>query len=313
MLPSERSYLNMKLKRDIQKQAQKTLRELIESTAADREHLRFRRSVEVLTAACRFASPLGSGRWEVWSRPGKCHVCGVEVNCKDEGVSWSVDGRCLSWQGMLQTMDWDALVENSPGIFDLKLPPTLEARGGVTLEYDMVDICFVIDATGSMGSWINQARDRIVNIIDTAYRKHQIDLQVACVAYRDLEQSGEAKQIESKDFVSRNRVNEMKEFIKGLKPDGGGDAPEDIAGGLEAALGLSWSSPSRLCVLIADAPCHGTKYHDCADNHPDGDPKGRDIEDLLQRLCKIGCSIYFISCDPSTVSRRFSSRIPITQ
>ena len=302
----------MKMKRNLQKQAQTIVKEVDKSTAADREQLRFKRSVEVLTAACRFASPLGSGRWEVWSGPGKCHVCGVEVNYRDKGVSWSADGRCLSWQGMLQTIDWDSLIETSPGIFDLDLPPNLTARGGVTLENDVVDICFVIDATGSMGNWINQARDRIVNIIDTARRKHQIDLHVSCVAYRDLEQSGEEKQIESKDFVSRDRVNEMIDFIKALKPNGGGDTPEDIAGGLEAALGLSWSSPSRLCILIADAPCHGRKYHDCSDNHPDGDPKGRDIEDLLERLCKIGCNIYFISCDPCTVSDDRHS-ISITQ
>jgi hypothetical protein len=58
----------------------------------------------------------------------------------------------------------------------------------------------------------------------------------------------------------------------------GDDGPEDIAGGLEAALKQDWQSEVKYAVLIADSPCHGSKYNDQLDLYPKGDPKGRNVE-----------------------------------
>lgn len=60
--------------------------------------------------------------------------------------------------------------------------------------------------------------------------------------------------------------------------------PEDVAGGLKRAIELSWKSPIRLCILIADAPCHGSIYHGCRDNYPSGCPKQLDPSKLLYTL-----------------------------
>jgi hypothetical protein len=51
----------------------------------------------------------------------------------------------------------------------------------------------------------------------------------------------------------------LKAFVEALRASGGGDA-EDAAGGLDAVGRLfeGLGQPSvRLCVLLADAPCHG--------------------------------------------------------
>lgn len=50
------------------------------------------------------------------------------------------------------------------------------------------------------------------------------------------------------------------------------------------ACDLSWRNPIRLCILIADAPCHGSIYHGCRDSYPRGCPKGRDPAKLLYTL-----------------------------
>lgn len=60
--------------------------------------------------------------------------------------------------------------------------------------------------------------------------------------------------------------------------------PEDVAGGLKRAIDLSWRSPVRLCILIADAPCHGSIYHTSRDNYPNGCPKNLDPAKLLYSL-----------------------------
>lgn len=71
----------------------------------------------------------------------------------------------------------------------------------------------------------------------------------------------------------------------------GGDVPEDIAGGLSRAVDLSWKSPIRLCILIADAPCHGSIYHACRDNYPGGCPKKLDPRKLL---CTLQVGVVYI-------------------
>ena len=50
------------------------------------------------------------------------------------------------------------------------------------------------------------------------------------------------------------------------------DGPGDICGGLREALKLDWQGESRDLFLLADAPCHGSKYHGYSDNYLDGDP-----------------------------------------
>jgi hypothetical protein len=62
------------------------------------------------------------------------------------------------------------------------------------------------------------------------------------------------------------------------------DEPEDLTGALhDANTKLSWHTSrnnvvvTRVAIVIADQPCHGTAFHTyprTEDNHPDGDPRG---------------------------------------
>jgi hypothetical protein len=74
----------------------------------------------------------------------------------------------------------------------------------------------------------------------------------------------------------------MLEFIKKVRASGGADAPEDVCEGFERALSQDWKAETKIVVHIADAPCHGTKFHDLgsySDDYPSGDIEGREIED----------------------------------
>lgn len=80
--------------------------------------------------------------------------------------------------------------------------------------------------------------------------------------------------------------------------------PEDVAGGLKLATGLSWRSEIRLCILIADAPPHGCVYHHrgMEDRYPRGCPKGHDPSKLLynlqvRRVCRKWGMIVCVVCD----------------
>jgi hypothetical protein len=39
---------------------------------------------------------------------------------------------------------------------------------------------------------------------------------------------------------------------------------------------MKWTATAKYAVLIADAPCHGKKYHKEHDTYPEGDPLGLD-------------------------------------
>lgn len=75
----------------------------------------------------------------------------------------------------------------------------------------------------------------------------------------------------------------------------------DVAGGLKHATELSWSSPVRLCILFADAPCHGRKYHNVHDAHPEGCPLKVDPTEMIYKLqFSLGADFYFIRIDKVT-------------
>jgi hypothetical protein len=122
-----------------------------------------------------------------------------------------------------------------------------------------VDLAFVVDTTGSMGNFINDARRQMTDMLQAAVGAAplSIDLQVGVVEYRDHPPQDQT-------FVARTHafagdLRRVRKTIAGLKPDGGGDGPEAVFDGLTAAcLELVWRPHTcRLAVLIGDAPPHG--------------------------------------------------------
>lgn len=82
--------------------------------------------------------------------------------------------------------------------------------------------------------------------------------KIAFVAYRDWHGGGERLEVHpfSEDIES------VGEFISNIEAVGGGDAAEDVLGGLCVATELQWSSEIKILYHICDAPPHGTTYHD---------------------------------------------------
>ncbi|CAB1113047.1 unnamed protein product [Ectocarpus sp. CCAP 1310/34] len=167
------------------------------------------------------------------------------------------------------------------------------ARNDSTRKTD-VDLCFVMDCTGSMQRWIDQARTRLLDIIDQAKKDvANINLRVAFVGYRDF---GDKVQYETFDFHKEHDLPKLRAKLNKIKAYGGADFPEDVAGGLKLATELDWRGTIRLCILLADAPCHGSMYHiGIGDRYPNGCPKGNDPSKLLYELqYEIGADFYFI-------------------
>lgn len=154
----------------------------------------------------------------------------------------------------------------------IRLEPLRRAMGaGKSL-----DMMFIIDCTGSMGSWIETCKKEIKAIIDCVRNQHfNIKIRISIVAYRDHCDGTDISEV----FSFSDDIAACQNFLKKLRASGGGDLPEDVAGGFENALKQNWQAKSKYAIFIADAPCHGREYHDTgSDDYPKGDPKGRVVE-----------------------------------
>ena len=146
---------------------------------------------------------------------------------------------------------------------------------------ETTDLCFLIDCTGSMDPYIAQVKMKIDDLVDHCKMTFpDLVLKVAFVGYRD---HCDKERIISLPFTGE--ITHFKSFVSNVRAYGGGDAAEDVFGGLEEAGQLQWTAPNRILFHVADAPCHGKQYHDdVLDDFPNGDPRSLNAQDLLKVL-----------------------------
>ncbi|MBC7542244.1 MAG: VWA domain-containing protein [Candidatus Sericytochromatia bacterium] len=118
-----------------------------------------------------------------------------------------------------------------------------------------LDLVFLLDATGSMGDEIGRIQATIRTVSD---RIKQLNgnkrLRLGLVAYRDR---GDAEPLVVQDFTED--LSAFQSRLAAVQASGGGDTPEDLENGLNAALSrMSWSvaDATRLVFLVADATPH---------------------------------------------------------
>src|ERR687897_3908073 len=122
--------------------------------------------------------------------------------------------------------------------------PGQEAMATRGLRY-AVDICFCIDVTGSMSPILDRVKDNALSFYDDVQKnltdkgKNVDELRVRVIAFRDVKADGAAALQESPFYTLPAEQPGFAEFVRGLVPEGGGDAPES---GLEA-VALAINSP----------------------------------------------------------------------
>ena len=113
------------------------------------------------------------------------------------------------------------------------------------------------------------------------------------VGYRD---TSDSNRIESMDF---DTAESLESFLDYVEPDGGCGGPchynvmcEDVNGGLEAALNLSWSKTNKVLIHIADYPGHGY-LQGCQSIRNGRDTRGLAITDLIVKIKQMGIDYTF--------------------
>ena len=179
---------------------------------------------------------------------------------------------------------YEPLIKNKDDvIIDLKKKDPLKEL----INQTSLDLLYIMDITGSMDSYVENTKRELLNVMNAIIKDFNgIDINLGYIGYKDFEEhsknSGIIDQKLNKDYLK------IKKEIEKVDVGGGKDIAEDIQWAFERALENKFRSNARFAILACDAPCHGTKYHNegISDYYPNGIEGRRDMEDLIEELCK---------------------------
>ena len=130
-----------------------------------------------------------------------------------------------------------------------------------------IEVCFVLDTTGSMGGLIEGAKQKIWSIANEMISAQPTPkLKLGLIGYRDR-----GDEYVVKSFGLTDDIDAIYGHLREFQAGGGGDAPESVNEALaEAIHKMPWSSDSKvlkIIFLVGDAPPHmdypnGPKYPD---------------------------------------------------
>lgn len=120
----------------------------------------------------------------------------------------------------------------------------------------LIEVCFVLDTTGSMGGLIEGAKAKIWAITNQiVLGKPRPRVRLALVPFRDKGDVYVTQVFDLTDNVDQVYADLMK-----FKAEGGGDGPENVNQGLQDAIEkVKWTEGKkvlRIIYLVGDAPPH---------------------------------------------------------
>tara|TARA_B100000686_G_scaffold99993_1_gene107240 strand:+ start:3902 stop:5083 length:1182 start_codon:yes stop_codon:yes gene_type:complete len=133
---------------------------------------------------------------------------------------------------------------------DAKKPKFKKAK----VEKPQIEVCFVLDTTGSMGGLIAGAKEKIWSMANEMISaKPTPDIRIGLVAYRDR-----TDEYVTKIHELSADIDDIYAKLMAFKAAGGGDTPESVNQALnEAVTKLDWSKSKKVLkviFLVGDAP-----------------------------------------------------------
>jgi Mg-chelatase subunit ChlD len=119
-----------------------------------------------------------------------------------------------------------------------------------------LEMVFVLDTTGSMGSLIDGAKQRIWGIVNEVMRESHTSVRIGLVAYRDR-----GDEYVTQVLPLTSDLDKVYTTLMDYQALGGGDDAEDVRTALsEAVYKVSWSPAesdlAQIIFLVGDAPPH---------------------------------------------------------
>lgn len=136
-----------------------------------------------------------------------------------------------------------------------------------------LDICYLLDTTGSMQNWIDRCK-KTIKFISTSLKRQKLDIKISIIGYKDIcdrlcEEHTYKCPVSCRysnwiDICSfTDNISEVYNFLDELDLYGGGDIPEDLFGAVQVANKQNWRKKSKkIIIVITDAPPHGYMFSD---------------------------------------------------
>lgn len=127
-----------------------------------------------------------------------------------------------------------------------------------------IDVCYLVDTTGSMSGSIEKVKKYCVTISDILNNELcDNEFRFGAVFYADpIDVKSEYNRYTNLTSNTSN-INGFKNYVETITLLNGGDGPEDWAGGYEICSNkIKWGSGIRIIIHIDDAPAHSTLYND---------------------------------------------------
>ncbi len=169
-----------------------------------------------------------------------------------------------------------------------------------------LDLVFVVDNTGSMGSYIDVTKRKILEIIRTIKKEELCHrLRVGLVSYRD--HPPEDNTFVTQKYELTSDTARIEQNIMQMYADGGGDGPEAVDDAMDAANRMEFLlDAAKVVVLVADAPPHGVED---GDRWPDGPPSGIKWNQEAKNAYDKGIVYHTVGCFPEINSYAHGVRV----
>ncbi len=145
-----------------------------------------------------------------------------------------------------------------------------------------VDMCFCIDATGSMGPVISTVKENALafykDVVDVMEKKQKTinSMRVRVIVFRDYI-ADEEPMMTTKFFKLPDEAKQFEACINSIYAAGGGDEPEDGLEALAYAIRSDWTTEGtkrrNVIVVWTDASTHEIGYGKKAPKYPNGMPQ----------------------------------------
>jgi len=156
----------------------------------------------------------------------------------------------------------------------------------------MVDITICFDTTGSMYPCLTQVRRNVRDLVDRIFRDVP-GVRIGIVAHGDYCDEHETYLMKFQDLtMDQSRIID---FINNTGNTNGGDLDEAYEHVLHEVQKLSWSSGTRVLVMIADS------YP-----HPPAKARGLDWKEEVNKLAGMGVTIYSVQCLNDNDSQKYN-------
>ncbi|WP_426479247.1 T9SS type A sorting domain-containing protein [Chryseobacterium sp. CBSDS_008] len=128
------------------------------------------------------------------------------------------------------------------------------------LQKRILDLAFVVDATGSMGDEISYLQSELLDVL----KKIEGQLNNTKVRYGSVFYRDQGDEFVTRKFDFSDKAEDLVGFIKKQNAGGGGDTPEAVVEALKVSVDeLEWSNENstKIMFLILDAPPHHSEQN----------------------------------------------------